>query len=296
MKTEKKILTAFLLNTFFSIFEFIGGLFTGSVAIMSDALHDLGDAISIGLAFVLERKSKKDPDNMYTYGYVRYSILGAFVNSAILFIGAIVIGYAAITRFMNPTALHYDGMIVFAIVGVVVNFLATYFTREGDSLNQKAVNLHMLEDVINWGIVLVGSIIMKFTNINYIDSILCFGMAIFLIVQASKNLKLILDLFLEKTPKNISVEDLKTRLMTIEGITQIHHVHLWSLDGIQNYATMHVVTNNQDGQKIKQQIRKLLGEYHIGHATIELETKKEKCEEQDCHVQHADVEHHHHHH
>ena len=189
MKTEKNILIAFLLNMSFSLFELIGGFFTNSVAIISDAIHDFGDSISIGISYFLEKKSKKKPDNTYTFGYARYSILGAFITNTVLTIGSVLVIINAIKRIINPIDLNYNGMIIFAIFGVIINFLAAYFTKEGDSLNQKAVNLHMLEDVLGWIIVLVGAILIKFTKINIIDSLMSIGVAIFILVHAIKSFK-----------------------------------------------------------------------------------------------------------
>ena len=172
MKTEKNILVAFLLNLLFSIIELIGGIITNSVAIISDSIHDMGDAISVGISYFLEVKSNKKPDNNYTYGYIRYSVLGSVITTLILLMGSIFVIYNAIVRIFNPVEINYNGMIIFAILGVVINFFAAYFTKEGYSLNQKAVNLHMLEDVLGWAVVLIGAIVMKFTNIIIIDSIL----------------------------------------------------------------------------------------------------------------------------
>ena len=135
MKTERNILIAFILNFAFSIFEFIGGFFTGSVAIVSDAVHDIGDAASIGVSYFLEKKSKKKPDEHYTYGYTRYSVIGSVITTLILLVGSVLVVYNAILRIINPTPINYDGMIIFAIVGAAVNFLAAFFTREGDSLH-----------------------------------------------------------------------------------------------------------------------------------------------------------------
>ena len=151
MKTERNILIAFILNLGFSIFELFGGIFTNSVAIISDSVHDMGDAISIGLSYFLEKKSKKDPDNNYTYGYIRYSVLGGLITTLILMVGSILVIYGAITRIIHPVDINYSGMIIFAIFGVIINFMAAYFTSRGDSINQRSVNLHMLEDVLGWG-------------------------------------------------------------------------------------------------------------------------------------------------
>ena len=211
-KTEKNILIAFLLNLSFAIFEFIGGLFTNSIAIISDSIHDIGDALSIGISFFLEKKSKQRPDDKYTYGYVRYSVIGSLITTIILIVGSIFVIYNAINRILNPVEVKYNGMIIFAILGVIINFLAAYFTKEGNSLNQKSVNLHMLEDVLGWVIVLVGAIIMKFTDISIIDPILSNLVALFILKHAIDKFKLILDLFLEKTPKNINIDELKTQI------------------------------------------------------------------------------------
>ncbi len=293
MKTEKNILIAFILNLSFSIFEFFGGLFTKSVAILSDSIHDLGDAMSIGISYFLERKSKKHPDNKYTYGYVRYSVLGGVITTTILLVGSILVIIGAVKRFFNPVDINYNGMIIFAIVGVVLNFLAAYVTREGDSLNQKAVNLHMLEDVLGWVIVLIGAIVMKFTDIRILDSIMSIGVALFILINALKNLKVVLDLFLEKTPNNINIDELKKHLLEINGVYDIHHIHVWSIDGYNNYATMHIVTKAKDIKKLKHEIREELEEHNICHAV--LETELEACEEKECHVE-VHHEHHHHHH
>ena len=145
MKTEKNILIAFILNLFFSLLEFVGGALTGSVAIISDAVHDIGDAASIGLSYFLEKKSKKQPDDVFTYGYARYSVIGSLITTVILLFGSVAVIYNGILRIFNPVEINYRGMIVFAVIGVVVNFVAAWFTREGNSLNQKAVNLHMLK-------------------------------------------------------------------------------------------------------------------------------------------------------
>lgn len=295
MKTEKNILVAFILNLMFSIFEFFGGIFTNSVAILSDSIHDMGDALSIGISFFLEKKSKKKPDENYTYGYIRYSVLGGLITTVILLIGSILVIYNAIERIINPVEVNYKGMILFAIIGVVTNFVAAYLTREGDSINQKSVNLHMLEDVLGWVVVLIGAIIMNFFDIRIIDSIMSIGVALFILVNAFKNLKKILDLFLEKTPRNIDVNHLKEHLQKIEGVDDIHHIHVWSIDGYNNYATMHIVTKSNNIKKLKEEIREELEEHGICHSI--LETEDEACGEVECNPNlHVDEGNHHHHH
>ena len=294
MKTEKNILIAFLLNLSFSIFEIIGGIVTGSIAIISDAIHDMGDAASIGISYFLERKSKKKANGVYTYGYARYSVLGGFFTTLILIFSSLVVVYNAVKRIINPVEIHYDGIIVFGVIGVIVNLAAAYFTHEGDSLNQKAVNLHMLEDVLGWGVVLVGAIIMRFTDLALIDPLMSIGVAVFIFIHSVENLKEIFDVFLEKTPHGISLEEIRNHLSEIEGVADVHHIHIWSLDGHDAYATMHIVTDGEC-HAIKEQVKEELREHGIVHATLELETKKECCHEMECNAK-AEGHHHHHHH
>ena len=296
MKTDRNILTAFILNLAFSIFEFLGGIFTGSIAIISDAVHDMGDAASIGISYFLERKSRKEPDSNHTYGYLRYSVLGSLFTTVILLVGSTIVIYNAVGRIFSPVPINYNGMLLFAVVGLCVNLIAAFVTREGDSLNQKAINLHMLEDVLGWLVVLMGAVVMRFTNFTLIDPIMSIGVAVFIFTNALKNLKEVLDLFLEKTPRSIDVAEIKSHLLEIDGVLDVHHIHLWSMDGQINFATMHI-KHNGDAHKIKHAIRHALKEHSIGHATLELEDKTEHCHEQECHLehQHAEQQHHHHH-
>lgn len=295
MKNEKNILVAFILNLTFSIFEFLGGIFTGSVAIISDAVHDLGDATSVGISFFLEKKSKRHPDEKYTYGYARYSVLGSAITTLILLLGSITVIYSAILRMFNPTEINYGGMIIFAIVGVCVNLIAAILTRKGTSLNQKAVNLHMLEDVLGWIVVLIGAIIMNFTDIYILDPIMSIGVAVFIFISAIKNLKEIFEIFLEKTPRSININEIKDHLCSISGILDVHHIHVWSIDGQNNYATMHIVTKDMS-LDIKEKVREELQEHGINHTTLEIESQNENCKEKECHIEFISSKAHHHHH
>ncbi len=295
MKTEKNILIAFILNLAFSVFEFIGGILTGSVAIISDAVHDIGDAASIGFAFFLEKKSKKQPDREYTYGYSRYSVLGGALTTLILLFGSLIVIYNAILRIIAPAPINYSGMIIFAVIGVCVNLCAGFFTRCGDSLNQKAVNLHMLEDALGWIVVLIGAIVMHFTDLYIIDPLMSIGVAVFILINAIRGLFEILELFLEKTPHGIDVDEISEHIKEIRGIEDVHHVHVWSLDGSTVYATMHIVTN-ENSREIKKKVREQLMEQGVSHATLELELPGEDCHEKHCKIKHAPAKAHHHHH
>lgn len=297
MKTEKNILIAFILNLSFSIFEFIGGTLTNSVAIISDSIHDIGDAAGIGISYFLEKKSRKQPDETYTYGYARYSVIGSVITTLILLSGSVMVIYNAISRIFNPVEINYNGMILFAVIGTIVNLGAAYFTKEGDSLNQKAVNLHMLEDVLGWVVVLIGAVVMRFTDISILDPIMSILVSLFILSNAIKNLKEALDLFLEKVPHDISIKEIKEHVLEIDGVLDVHHMHIWSMDGHNNYASMHVVTE-ANAQIVKAKIREELKEHGIGHVTLELEGREEVCQEEHCHVEYeaSAGQHHHHHH
>ena len=295
MKSDRNILVAFILNLLFSVFEFAGGIIIGSVAISSDAVHDMGDAVSIGISYFMERKSKKDPDEKYTYGYLRYSVLGALISTVILLVGSAIMIYSAAARIIEPKEINYDGMILFAAVGVCVNLCAAVFTRGEGTLNQKAVNLHMLEDVLGWIVVFIGALVIRFTGLSLIDPIMSAGVSTYIIIHAMGNLKQILDLLLEKVPHGIDVEDIRERLLKVRGVVDVHHVHVWSLDGHSGLATMHVVCGGE-AHEIKDAVRDTLRKVGIDHVTVEIEDVTEHCSEIKCNVKPIHNGHCHHHH
>ena len=296
-KTQRNILIAFILNLSFSVLEFFGGFFTKSVAILSESVHDLGDAISIGLSYFLERKSNKKADDKYTYGYRRYSVLGSLITTVILLTGSILVIISSVKRIMNPVEINRNGMIIFAVCGVVLNFAAAYVTREGDSLNQKAVNLHMLEDVLGWAVVLIGAILIKFTSIDIIDPLMSIGVSIFIGIHAFMGLKEILDIFMVKVPDEIDISEIKEHISEIEGVMDIHHIHVWTIDGNSHCATMHAVVKDNS---VKSKIKEELKEHGISHCIIETEDENEECDEKECTVEYdgnsSDEHSHHHHH
>ncbi|MBQ9861851.1 MAG: cation transporter [Clostridia bacterium] len=295
MKTERNILIAFLLNALFAVFELVGGVLTGSVAILSDAVHDLGDATSIGVSFFLEHKSRGGPNETYTYGYARYSVMGSAITTLVLLISSLFVIVQAVRRLLSPTEIDYSGMILFAVIGVIVNAAAAIVTHAKETLNQRAVNLHMLEDVLGWIVVLIGAIVIRYTDLLFLDSLMSLGVAVFILVHAARNLRQTVDLLLEKAPSGIAVSALCEHLREINGVVDVHHVHLWSLDGDRHYATMHIVANG-DPHAVKERVREELREHGIGHATLELESTDEPCEERCCTVQQIEHHHHHHHH
>ena len=292
---DRKILIAFVLNVLFSAIEFIGGIVTGSVAIISDSIHDLGDALSIGMAYYLEKLSRKQPDNKYTYGYMRYSVLGSVLTTIILIVGSVLIIWNSVDRIYHPVIINYDGMMAFAVIGMLINLGAAFVTHGGSSLNQKAINLHMLEDVLGWVVVLVGAVVMKLTNISIIDPLMSIGVALFILINATRMLIQAIDLFMEKVPDEIDTEEIKEHLMNIHGVDDVHHLHIWSLDGQRNYATVHVATVYDDYREVKQMVKKEMAKHGITHVTIEIELDDEVCTDKLCKIKHihSDVGHSH---
>ena len=297
--STKNIFIAFILNLFFSIFELIGGLLTNSVSITADSIHDFGDAISIFISLILEKVSNKKPNKDYTFGYLRYSILGALITCSILFVGSIFVIYSAINRLINPVKVNYDGMLALSIIGILVNVIASRITSNTENLNEKTVSLHMLEDVLGWVCVFIGSIVIKFTDIHIIDPVLSIGVTCFILVNVIKRYKSIFEILLEKKPSKINVDELEKHLLNIEGVIDVHHLHIWTIDGINNYITLHIVVSEniliKDLDKLKNKIKIELEEHYVNHSTIEFETKK--CKNINCKIDNdVNVHMHMHHH
>ena len=214
-----------------------------------------------------------------------------------MLLGSGIVIYNAIIKLINPTPINHDGMILFAIVGVVVNFVASIYAGRGNSLNGRLVSLHMLEDVLTWIVVLVGGVVIKFTNFVLIDPILSIIVALYIIYNALKGLSKIVDLFILKTPQGITLEDIKKDIKGIDGVGGVYHLHVWSLDGINNVATLHAEIEG-NAQLIKRSIRKELLKHSIVHATIEICEGKEDlvgCEIGDLEKTHVNAHSHHHH-
>lgn len=298
MKTEKNIGIAFFLNLFFSIFELFGGIFTGSAAIISDAVHDFGDAMSIGVSFFLERRSKKAPDQRHTYGYGRYRVIGGLITTLVLLLGSVLAVVHGVSRLLHPAQIHYNGMILFAVVGVGVNLAAALVTRGKDSVNQRAVNLHMLEDVLGWIVVLLGAIVMRFTQLWWLDPVLSILVAGYIFYHGVGNLVQILGLLLERVPEGMTAREAEAALLQAEGVESVHHIHLWLADDRGVCLTAHIVTASQPAA-VKAAARKKLEKLGIRHAVLELETPEEICPDPSCTLhtlEDPEGGHHHHHH
>lgn len=276
---ESNIGIAFLLNISFTIIELIGGYMTNSVAIISDAVHDFGDSISLGMAWYFQKISKREKTDKYTYGYKRFSLLGAIINSIVLVVGSIYIISEAVPRLFSPQETSAKGMFALAIVGIIINGAAVLKTRTGDSINERVVSLHMMEDVLGWAAVLVGSVIMHFTGLTIIDPILSIGIAGFVLFNVYGNIKDVLPILLQGTPEHIDLNHIVEHVMKLGEVEEVHDIHIWSLDEEYNIMTIHVVLKDwlEEEQivKLKSEIRSILEDEGVQHSTIEFESKNE---------------------
>jgi cobalt-zinc-cadmium efflux system protein len=276
------IKVAFFLNLAFTIIEIIGGFWTNSMAILSDALHDLGDSLSLGVSWYLQNYSKKGPDYKFSFGYSRFSLLGALINSIVLLGGSVLILSRAIPRIFNPEPVNAKGMIVFAVLGIVINGAAVLRLRKGKSLNEKVVTWHLLEDVLGWVVVLIGSIILSFKDLPIIDPLLSMGITIYILYNVVKNLKKVMNVFLQGVPEDISIEEIEKFLEEKTEALSVHHTHIWTIEGERNMLSTHIKIpdnyNSQDIINLKKDVRKLLSEKNIEHVTIEIEYETEECE------------------
>ncbi|WP_435262793.1 cation diffusion facilitator family transporter [Tenacibaculum sp. nBUS_03] len=285
--SSENLATAFFLNIAFTIIEFIGGFFTNSLAIMSDALHDLGDSLSLGLAWYFEKKSSKKPTEKYTYGFKRLSLLGAIINSIVLIVGSIFIIIEAIPRIMNPQNSDAIGMMWLALLGIFVNGAAVLKLKKGTTINEKVVYLHLLEDVLGWVAVFIASIIMQFWNFPVLDPILSLLISFYILFNVYKNIKESLTILLQGSPENISIEAIKNKILKNALVKDVHDLHLWTMDGDYTVFTIHIVLKNNSNLKelapIKQFLKKELhDQYHLEHITIEFEYLTEECEYLNC--------------
>ncbi len=275
------IKTAFFLNLGFTLVEIIGGFYTNSMAILADALHDFGDSIALGTSWYFHNVSHKKRDQFYSYGYKRFSLIGAVVNAVILFSGSLFLLSETIPRLLNPQQPDAYGMIWLAVLGVIVNGLAVLKLKKGSSLNEKVVMLHLLEDVLGWVAVLLGAVIMHFFDFPIIDPILSLGIAIFILFNVFKNFKSVFAIMMQGVPDSALQEKVKQYLSSLPEIKGIHDLHIWSMDGEYNVLTVHVVIASTDWaetEALKGKIKTHLFEFGINHATLEFELEKTECE------------------
>jgi len=277
--STKNIKIAFFLNLFFTGVEFVGGFLTNSVAIMSDALHDLGDSFSLGMAWFLQKFSDKKRTAKFSYGYRRFSLLGAFLNAVVLLVGSIYILIEATARIANPESTSASGMFFLAIFGIAVNGFAAFRTSSGKTMNEKVVSLHLLEDVLGWVAVLVVSVVMIFTNLSILDPILSIGITLYILLGVWKNLKSTVLLFLQATPEDLDLERIERELQKNPAVKNVHDTHIWSLDGENHVLSAHIVVEPEsDFEKVRFSLKSTLKKLKINHSTLEIECDGDRCD------------------
>lgn len=272
-KASGNLAFVFLMNLTFNIIVIIGGLATNSVAILADCIHDLSDTLSIAFAWVLEHVSQKDSNDNYSYGYQRFSILGAIIISIFIIIMACIILQEAIPRIFSPEEVDAEGMLLVAIVGIIFKSISVYRLHGGETFNEKAIFIHQLGDVFEWVAILILSIVLIFWDgASYLDPFVSIGIALWLIFNLARNLYKSIEVILQKTPSHFDVDEFKNLINAVEGITAIDDFHVWSLDGIDSVLTLKVkIENWQKKDEIKKEIYDIASGFHIVDITIEFD-------------------------
>lgn len=279
--SSNRIVWAFFLNAGFALIEFIGGWLTNSTAIMADAVHDLGDSLSIGSAWLLEKMGRKSANTEFTYGYRRLSLFGALSNGLILIAGSLWIVNASVQRLFDPQMPVTEGMFLLALLGVSVNGYAAYRLRHGTTRNEKMLNWHLLEDVLGWVAVLITAVVLHFFHWPILDPLLSLVFTAFILINVVRNIWLTGKLFIQAVPDKQLVVNIKATLLQVPDLCEVHHLHLWSLDGEHHVLTAHVVMsehfNLADYNATKTQLKAVLEPYSLAHTTIEIEVSSETC-------------------
>lgn len=279
---------AFWLNLSFAVIELVGGMMTQSLAVMSDALHDFGDALSLGLGWFLQRKSAQGPSENFSYGLRRLSLLSAFVSATVISAGAVYIVFESVYRFNDPREPNGLGMMGLAVFGVAMNGLAAWKLGHGHTHNEKILKWHLIEDVLGWVAVLIGSIFIYLFKWDWLDPLLAIGISVFVFYNVIRHLYETTTLFLQGNPNPEGLRAFRTQVDLLSNVEEIHDVHFWSLDGVRHILSLHAVLKDLSrAEEVKEHIRtlsKLLGDCHV---TIEIESTDEHC--------HNDCEHVHNH-
>jgi cobalt-zinc-cadmium efflux system protein len=274
---------AFWLNLLFAAFELAGGIYTQSLAVMSDALHDFGDAISLGVGYVLQRKSATGPSETFSYGLRRLSLLSAFLTGLVISVGAVYIVIEAAISFREPHTPHGFGMMLLSLLGMAVNGMAAWRLGHGHTQNEKMMTWHLIEDILGWAAVFVGSLGILFLGWNWLDPVLALCISLFVLYNVARRLGDTVNLFLQGNPNPPALRQFREDVEKIQDVHETHDVHFWSLDGVRHVLSLHVVlVDTGRAAAVKEEIRHmskhLLGDCHL---TIEIESQLEHCED-DC--------------
>lgn len=271
-KAGENLAFVFFMNLTFNIIVIAAGLATNSMAILADCIHDMSDTISIALAWVLEKVSQRDSSDNYSYGYQRFSILGAVIISIFVIIMAFVILSEAIPRLFAPEGVDAGGMLLMAVAGLIFKSISVHRLHGGETFNEKAIFFHQLGDIFEWLAILILSIVLIFWDgAPYLDAFVSIGIALWLIFNLGRNLIKAVQVMLQKTPDHFDVDEFRDSVNAVDGVNKIGDFHAWSLDGIDSVLTLKVSISDWDRQdEIKREIYSIASKYHIVDITIEV--------------------------
>ncbi|MBN7809644.1 cation transporter [Algoriphagus sp. H41] len=277
----KSLKTAFFLNLAFTIIELVGGWYVNSVSIVSDAVHDLGDSLSLGTSWYLDRLSKKKATDSYSFGYRRFSLLGALINAIVLILGSVFVIREAILRILSPEESDAQGMLYFAILGVAVNGYAAWKLSKGKTLNERVISWHLVEDVLGWVAVLIVSVVLLFYPSPYLDPALSLLISVYILWNVAKRLQETVFLFLQGQPTDVDKSGIEAEIRQIPHVGSTHHTHIWSLDGEHHVFTTHVklkpIASLDDLLEVKNELKRIMKKHPFEHYTIETEIDREDC-------------------
>ena len=275
MKAKYTVWVAFFLNLSYAIVEFIAGGVFGSSAVLADSVHDLGDAIAIGISAFLETISNREEDRQYTLGYKRFSLLGALMTAVILITGSILVILENTTKLFNPQPVNDEGILWLGIIAVSINLLASLVVRKGKTKNESILSLHFLEDTLGWIAVILMAIILRFTDWYILDPLLSLVISIFILTKAIPRFWSALKIFLDAVPEGVETGDLEKDLEDLINVKSVNQLSIWSMDGLENNAIVHLCLEDwEQMMETKNQVRQLLEERGIQNITIEVDASQ----------------------
>ena len=276
MKTKHTVWLAFFLNLSYAIVEFIAGGIFGSSAVLADSVHDLGDAIAIGISAFLETISNREEDSHYTLGYKRFSLLGALVTAVILMTGSVLVILGNITKLFHPQPVNDEGILWLGIIAVSINVLASLVVRKGKTKNESILSLHFLEDTLGWVAVILMAIVLRFTDWYILDPLLSLVISIFILSKAIPRFWSTLKIFLDAVPEGVDIKQVKSDLEQLDHVTSINQLNLWTMDGLEKNAIVHVCLKEIENMEVcKESIRSKLKDCGFQNITIEVDADLE---------------------
>lgn len=300
MKTKHAVWLAFFLNLSYAIVEFIAGGIFGSSAVLADSVHDLGDAIAIGVSAFLETISNREEDSHYTLGYKRFSLLGALVTAVILMTGSVLVILENITKLFHPQPVNDEGILWLGIIAVSINVLASLVVRKRKTKNESILSLHFLEDTLGWVAVILMAIVLRFSDWYILDPLLSLVISIFILSKAIPRFWSTLKIFLDAVPEGVDIKQVKSDLEQLDHVASLNQLNLWTMDGLEKNAIVHVCLKEIEQMELcKESIRSKLKDCGFQNITIEIDadlashqTHKRNMEELEA-VQNHGHEHHH---